>query len=186
MSLWDEKYRSGREISLEPLGLVAEAQATAKPGRALDLACGLGRHSFLLAAAGWDVTAVDSSQVAADILAGGNPPFSFVLADLAARDVVIQPAAWDLICKCQYLQRDLFADIRAGVRPGGVFVASIAMHDEADGLKPMNPAYLLEPGELLGEFKGWDIRRYSEERPNPNARRVARLIAVRPPSNIEA
>ena len=38
-----------------------------RTGRALDLAGGAGRHSIWLAERGWDVTMVDTSEVAIDI-----------------------------------------------------------------------------------------------------------------------
>jgi SAM-dependent methyltransferase len=64
---WDERY-AGSELvwSATPNQFVAEALAEKEPGRALDLAAGEGRNALWLASLGWDVTAVDFSQVALD------------------------------------------------------------------------------------------------------------------------
>jgi SAM-dependent methyltransferase len=82
-------------------------------GRALDLACGSGRHAAWLAERGWDVTAVDQNEVAI-------PGVRFVKADLENQEFVIAPAGWDLIVCWLYWQRDLLPSIARGVRPGGI------------------------------------------------------------------
>lgn len=64
---WDERYSGSDRIwSGEPNGaLVAEVTGLA-PGRALDVGCGEGADAVWLARRGWDVTALDVSQVALD------------------------------------------------------------------------------------------------------------------------
>src|SRR5918999_5466816 len=65
---WDKRYRSGEHTTKEPSPLLHTAIENLKPGRALDVACGVGRHSILLAEHGWQVTAVDSSRAGIAIL----------------------------------------------------------------------------------------------------------------------
>ena len=65
---WDERYRRGQHSTHEPTPLLRIAVQNLKPGRALDVACGVGRHAIFLAQHGWNVTAVDSSRVAIEIL----------------------------------------------------------------------------------------------------------------------
>jgi SAM-dependent methyltransferase len=84
------------------------------PGKALDLACGSGRHTFWLAERGWEVTAVDIET------AVGIP--HSVQADLERHEYAIEPDAWDLIVCWLYWQPDLLPEIARGVRHGG-FVA---------------------------------------------------------------
>ena len=53
------------------------------PGRAIDLGCGLGRHSRHLAESGWAVQAVDFSRVAIEIAtAADGPEVSYVVGDV--------------------------------------------------------------------------------------------------------
>src|SRR5258706_11222547 len=66
---WNAKYRAAAEEPLaEPAGFVRELLPLLPLGPALDLACGSGRHALLLASRHQPVTAVDSSDVALEIL----------------------------------------------------------------------------------------------------------------------
>jgi len=116
------------------------------------------------------VTAVDVSSVAIEILrrraAEAGVEVDARVGNLEAGELAIKRSAYDLICDFYYLQRDLFPRIRRGLRPGGRFVASIHMRDADPDVTPMNPAYLLDPGELRQFFKGWDIVYYREGKPN--------------------
>jgi SAM-dependent methyltransferase len=62
---WDQRYAEAERVwSGQPNGaLVAEVEDL-KPGRALDVGCGEGADAIWLALRGWDVTALDVSQVA--------------------------------------------------------------------------------------------------------------------------
>ena len=184
---WDDHYSDPANIEFAPAPIVAEAARLLPPGRALDLACGPGRNSLYLAGLGWRVTAVDSSAVAVGILErhAAGLPVEALRANLELGEFRIEPGAYDLVCQVFYLQRDLFAGIREGVKPGGIFAGTIHLVDDAPGIRPRNPAWLLGPGELSREFTGWDTLLYSEERePGRDgrpARRVARILARRPP-----
>jgi SAM-dependent methyltransferase len=161
MTDWDERYRRGEHTDDEPHRLVVEFASDLEPGRALDLACGIGRHAIWLAERGWRVTAVDNSRVAFEILRRRADErglsIDFRIADLEQREFIIEPEAYDLILNCLYLQRDLFPAIKAGAQIGGIVIAVIAMVDDDPRIKPMNPAFLLNPGELRAEFEGWDL-----------------------------
>lgn len=153
-----------------------------KPGLALELACGAGRNALYLAEQGWRVSAVDVSRVAIGILnkrslASGVKIDARVI-DLEADTFLIARNSYDLICDFYFLDRNLFPAIRRGIRPGGLFVGSIHLHDDSPGLKPMNPAYLLGDGELRRYFRGWEILHYSEGKPEDrdHDRRSADII----------
>jgi tellurite methyltransferase len=156
------------------------------PGRALDLACGPGRNALYLAERGWQVTAVDASGVAVDILQRRARQRGLAVdarvADLEKGEFEIEPSAYDLVCDLFYLQRDLFPRIQRGVRSGGIVIAIIHMVDETPDVKPMNPAYLLRSGELRAVFAGWRIPHDYEGKPADSAhrRRVAEIVAIRP------
>jgi SAM-dependent methyltransferase len=185
MTNWDEKYLAGIQVNDDPHPLVVEFASTLKPARALDLACGVGRHALWLAERGWYVTAVDSSRAGMDILQQRAREKGLALdarlADLERREFVIEPDSYELIVVCHYLQRDLFPMIKAGLRMGGALIAIIAMVDDDPGIKPMNPDYLLKPGELSSEFEGWELIRNVEGKPagDKQRRAMAELIARR-------
>jgi Fe2+ or Zn2+ uptake regulation protein len=64
---WDERY-TGRDYlwDVGPNQFVEQYLADATPGSAIDLAAGEGRNAVWLARQGWQVTAVDHSQVGLD------------------------------------------------------------------------------------------------------------------------
>ncbi len=62
---WDQHYSGPESVAEQsPLRILEQVVQYHSPGVALDLACGLGRHAWFLARQGWQVTAVDSSEVA--------------------------------------------------------------------------------------------------------------------------
>lgn len=83
------------------------------PGRALDLACGAGRHAAWLAERGWEVTGVD-------LVPHEIPGITFIQADLEAHEYRIAQDAWDLIVCWMYWQADLLPEIARGVNKSGV------------------------------------------------------------------
>lgn len=185
MADWDERYSRGEHIITEPLPLLVHIAEGLTPGRALDLACGPGRHAIFLAERGWQVTAVDSSRVGIELLRKSarerGVEVDARVADLERGEFEIAPEAYDLIGVFYYLQRDLFPQIRAGVRPGGTVIAAIHMVDQDPEAHPVNEDYLLRPGELRAQFDGWEIM-HDYEGPSTEGghnRRTAELVARR-------
>jgi SAM-dependent methyltransferase len=181
---WDERYRRGHHATLEPSRLLRLVVARLAPGRALDLACGAGRHAILLAEHGWEVAAVDASSVAVELVRSRartrGLEIDAHIADLERGEFRIEKESYDLVCVFYYLQRDLFPQIRAGVRDGGAVVAAIHVVDEDPASRLSNPAFSLEPGELRAEFKGWQVEHYREGRPDDDHKRAsAEIFAVK-------
>ncbi len=80
---WDERYRSHEHLwSVTPNIFIADRLAAAKPGRGLDLAAGEGRNAIWLASLGWDMTAVDFSEVAINKGRTQSEDVEFVVADI--------------------------------------------------------------------------------------------------------
>ena len=173
---WDSRYRSGAHAGDEPLPLLVQLADELRPGRALDVACGPGRHALYLARLGWQVTAVDSSAVAVAMLRrrAGERGLTIDARETDLTAYRIPADTYDLICDFFYLQRDLFPEIRAGLRPGGTLVAALHVEGGAPG------SYLLRSGELRAQFADWRILHYSERLPADGHRRaVAEIIARR-------
>lgn len=181
MTKWDMRYKQGEHWNDQPHPLVVEFAAKLRSGLALDLACGTGRHALHLAGLGWQVTAVDSSKVAIELLNERarklNLQIDARVADLETGEFVIEPESYDLIVNCRYLQRDLFPAIKAGVKVGGCVLAVIAMADDDPAVKPMNPEFLLQPGELRAQFDGWELLHDSETKTETGKRLMAALAA---------
>jgi tellurite methyltransferase len=183
LSDWDEKYRLAAEApAAEPASIVRELLPLLPSGPALDLACGAGRHTLLLAARRQHVTAVDWSGVGLDILearaqamhlpvrrvrsfekTGRSSPGGIDLMQADLQRIELPAHAFDLILNIQYLQRSLFPQICGALRPGGVLLFETytrAQLEFAGG--PRNPAHLLEPGELRNAFPELHVILYRE------------------------
>jgi SAM-dependent methyltransferase len=124
-SAWNKFFQhNGYVFGTEPIPLLKEYVHMFRRGRALDLAMGEGRNAVFLAEQGFEVDGVDFSKVAlekAQRLAGSRAVTMHVVqADL--RNYQIPPQTYDLITNIYYPQRDLFEQIKAGLKPGGVFV----------------------------------------------------------------
>ena len=122
-------------------------------GRVLDVASGSGRHARWLAGRGHPVDALDRDAEALTALAG--VPF------VTTRCADIENGAWpcargiySAVVVTNYLHRPLFPDLLAALAPGGVLIyETFAAGNERYG-KPSNPAFLLQPGELLEIVRG--------------------------------
>ena len=178
---WDQHFADPSYVNSTADPLLIHAAEMLPPGRALDLACGLGRHALYLARLGWRVTAVDSSAVAIRLLRTQSTglPIDTHFADLERGHFAILPDSYELTCDFLYLQRNLFPQIREGVHPGGIFAGAIHIFQEGCSATPCNPNFLLQPGELRSFFDGWKVLFYSEGGDPGRSRRTARIIARR-------
>lgn len=122
-------------------------------GRVLDLACGGGRHSRLLVGLGHTVLAVDRDPAALALASGqGIVTLQF---DLEHPEASHQPD-WPLssgrfngIVVSNYLHRPLTAALFDSLAPGGILIYETFAAGNGQFGKPSNPAFLLNPGELL-------------------------------------
>jgi SAM-dependent methyltransferase len=80
---WDERYREHDHLwSVTPNLFVADRLGAATPGRGLDVAAGEGRNAIWLASLGWEMTAVDFSEVAISRGRAQSEDVDFIVADV--------------------------------------------------------------------------------------------------------
>jgi SAM-dependent methyltransferase len=80
---WDERYREHDHLwSVTPNLFVADRLKAATPGRGLDVASGEGRNAIWLSSLGWEMTAVDFSDVATSRGRSQSDDVAFVVADI--------------------------------------------------------------------------------------------------------
>ena len=185
---WDERYRRGRGPLLAEISPWAVSQQLhLAGGRGLDVACGAGRYTLWLATLGYQVDAVDVSAVALAQLVdwakqqGCLHAIQAIQADLSSWRPV--PDAYDLVLVSLYLNRDLLAPLQAAVRPGGLLLYTTYHTDLLLTHGDFRPEFLLQPGELLSTFAGWDIAAYEERRWRPGGNRndcTTSLLARKP------
>lgn len=122
-------------------------------GDALDLASGSGRNAVWLAEQGFQTLAVDRNATALEALNEEAMLRRLALrthvVDLENGQPFLEPESFDVIVVVHYLHRPLFPALVRAVRPGGVLVYETFTRAQAARGKPTNPAFLLEPGELL-------------------------------------
>jgi tellurite methyltransferase len=120
-------------------------------GRALDVACGRGRHALLLAAAGFEVHAVDREPAALASLETGarrlGLPVTVETLDLEAGSPALG-RDFALVAVFHYLHRPLFPALVAALAPGGLLLYETFTADQAALGHPKNPDFLLQHGEL--------------------------------------
>jgi SAM-dependent methyltransferase len=158
LAAWNLRYRSGEraneDVEAPPTKLLIDTAARMKPRKALDLACGTGRNALWLAKHGWQVTAVDGADSAIEILrhraAEHDVEIEARVADLEKGEYRVEPASWDLIAICYYLQRDLLQPAKRGLVPGGVLVCIVHI---VEG-KEQPTATRMRAGELAALFEG--------------------------------
>lgn len=177
---WNAKYRQVKEAS--PLCVSVERFWRMAPykGRALDLAAGLGGNSIFLADQGFDVDAVDISEVAVERLKDRHPKVTPICADLDHYSIGAQ--TYDLILNIHYLNRRLFPLIMEGLKPGGLFIMETFLEGDPQGAEETTCRdYLLRPNELLHAFLKLHILFYEEKENVPpiRASHLATLVARR-------
>jgi SAM-dependent methyltransferase len=189
---WDARYRDDARVrawSETPNRLLVTEVRELRPGRALDLAAGMGRNAIWLAEQGWAVTAVDFSEVG---LAHGREQalargveIDFVLADV----VGYEPGrrAFDLVLVL-YLQlpagemRAVLETAAAAVAPGGTFL--LVGHDllnMTEGVGgPSTPDVLYTPEDVVAALGDLRVLRAERvERDVPDEPRPAIDCVVR-------
>lgn len=166
------------DIDIAPSAWVIRFAPLIRPGgTVLDLACGHGRHARHLAGLGLHVVAADVDVSGLD---AGDPRIEVVHRDLEDSTWPWTPGSLDGVVVTNYLHRPHFPHIAESLREGGVLIfETFAAGNEKLG-RPRNPAFLLQPGELLAAFPAFHVVAYEhgiEQSPRPAVRQ--RLCAVR-------
>lgn len=135
---------------------IERLQRLAPGKRALDIACGEGRNSVFLARHGFQVTALDISDVglgkAARKTEDAGVRVDFQQVDL---DGYLFTEQFDLIINFNFLLRELIPEAVRALAPGGLLIIDTIM-ESPQLLTSHNPAYLLRRGELQKICEGLD------------------------------
>jgi SAM-dependent methyltransferase len=166
---WDDRYQATDLVwGGDPNQFVAAEFDTLQPGRALDLGAGEGRNAIWLASRGWQVTAVDFSEVAIGrgrVLADDRGlTLDWVVADL--RDYVPKPGGFDavIIAYLHLVARELAIILEraaAALTPGGrILVVGHDLSNLEGGVGgPQIPEILYTPETIAAHLSGLTILR---------------------------
>ncbi|MFP4235784.1 MAG: class I SAM-dependent methyltransferase [Nitriliruptoraceae bacterium] len=160
---WDERYAGADLVwSAGPNVFVAEQLADHPRGRALDVAAGEGRNAIWLAEQGFEVEALDFSEVAAakgrQLAAHRGVTVTFTVADVT-EPLTVAPADVVLVAYLQLprdVERDVLRRVAALVAPGGTFLlVAHARRNLTDGVGgPPDPSVLPTPEEVTAALAG--------------------------------
>lgn len=145
---WDKKHIEA-PIPTQPIDLVTSFAELAPGKEALDIACGMGRHTRYLASEGFHVDALDISSTAIDSLRG--------IENISPKEVDfdtyrLEENKYDLIVCTYFLDRRLFPQIEKALKPGGIFIYETFMYHPDNDRSTSNRTFLLEEGELEATF----------------------------------
>ena len=151
-----------------------------KKGVVLDLACGAGRHSALLASLGLTVLAVDRDISALKLL--NTAPIQAQEFDLEGSDWPLLGKQFSGIVVTNYLYRPFLDELPKMLCENGVLIYETFADGNTQFGKPSNPNFLLKPGELLAlaQRSGLKVIAYEDiylDRPKPAM--VQRICAVK-------
>ena len=169
---WDARYGATDLVwGTEPNRWVVRECAGLPAGRALDLAAGEGRNGIWLAVQGWQVTAVDFSQVAVDrgrrLAAAGGPEVAGRLDWIRADALGYRPAPGGLdLVLIAYLhlpaaeRRRVLGTAAAALAPGGTLLvvghATVNLTEGSGG--PQDARVLFGPEDIVADLAEHGLR----------------------------
>ena len=157
-SRWNDRY-AGR-VTGDPAMPKGLGGIELERGRCLDVACGLGEQSLWAARNGFDVVAIDSSDVA--ITALNSAAVRLGLRDRLETRVVDLDAGLptDLAGRCalvicqRFRDPDLYEQLVYMLESGGVLVVTVL---SCVGLEGEPGEFHATPGELVDSFRRLDV-----------------------------
>ena len=182
---WNARYSAGEYAArVHPSPLLAAWLDRLPRGRALDVACGLGRNAIHLAANGYAVDAMDISAVA---LAGareraGAAGVAVNWIETGLDGTEIARDAYDVIVVARFLDRRLIPRLVDALRPGGHVVYDHHYITPAVVDGPSSRRFRARPNELLERFRTLRILSYEEgivADPDGRLMALARLVACK-------
>lgn len=168
-------------------------------GKALDVACGTGRHALYLAANGFDVDAIDRDRESLALVSTAAVQRHF--SHLAVKEVDLErtteerpefpPNAYDVILVSFYLHRPLFPWLVDALKPRGVLVyETFTIENYVRHRHPRRWEFCLAQNELLRLTSSLRVLTYDEgehEGGHGNGSVfTARLVAEKPAQPVSA
>lgn len=175
---WNERYAAAQSVwSLTPNQFVATELGGLEPGRGIDLGAGEGRNALWLASLGWQMTAVDFSEVAVD---RGRSRDTDSLVTWVVDDALTHPLGDRLdLAVVSYLQlpaesrRVVVRRALDALAPGGTFF--LIAHDSTNLTEgtggPQDARFLYTADDVLADLDGLS---FTVER----AERVPRVVTA--------
>ena len=161
---WDQRYADNSERKNNPVSLVTDWLPQIPVGRALDVACGAGRNSLVLANAGFEVDAIDISPVglerARQNAVEQGLEINWIEHDL---DSPYQFAnGYDLILVLWFVKLELVTRLCDHLAPGGYLLCQEHLLSDEAVIGPGCNDFRVAPGALRQAVNGLDVLLYEE------------------------
>ena len=160
---WDDKYLNTPTLLEKriPCQKLIKFSQNVDAKKALDFACGNGRNAIHLAKLGYIVDAFDISAIPLEDLNKQN------IQNIHTKRIDLEnfttDKRYDLIIKCNYLDRDAIKVLSECLNKDGIFIIETYMEHESNEKPSSNPDFLLKPNELQKFFdQRFEIIDYDE------------------------
>lgn len=153
---WNEAYTDADIASATPALILKEnSYLLSNHGTALDLACGRAGNAIFLAKHGYQVDAIDNSEVVLSHVQRYSESKKLDI-NCISRDIEeqgIDDKQYDVIVVSYFLSRKIINQIIQALKPDGLLFYQTWSQLSCDDKGPSNPNFRLEAEELLSLFK---------------------------------
>ncbi len=178
---WNKRYREGFYAgAVEPHELLKKFWRTIPGERVVDIAMGNGRDVIFLSKNGFFATGLESSveaiKIAKQTAEQKSVKVHTVLGD--ARALPYRRNVFDAIIVFYFLKREIIDEMKNLLKKDGIFIYETFLKRQNNIDRQRNPNYLLDDGELIGHFTGFELLFYEEIIDDSGSRRKAIARAV--------
>jgi len=178
---WDEAYQDADFSSATAVQVLLDNLYLLPPkGNALDLACGRAGNAQLLLEQGFQVDAMDISEVLIKGLKSYVERQDLKI-NCMQRDVEssgLPEKKYDVIVVSYFLNRELFPQIIRTLKPDGLLFYQTWSQQSIDDSGPSNPEFRLQTGELLELCAAMRVILFREEGKQGDIRKGLRNEAL--------
>ena len=159
---WDQRYREGAYVSRNyPSEFLRNRAELLNIGRAMDLACGLGRNSIYLAELGFEVDAIDVSLVGLEIAREKAKErrlsIHWINEDLL-NNWTIPDQQYDLILMFRFVSSEVLLKLPQLLAQGGALIIEEHLQwPQGNVVGPSGNRFRVKPGELMEGCKELDV-----------------------------
>jgi tellurite methyltransferase len=159
---WDKRYKNGSYGGSEnPHALLSRFWPVIPKGRVIDVAMGSGRNALFLAGKGFAVCGIEKSSEAIKIARGALDERAAIIRG-DAEYLPFRRESAEGVLVFYFLLRSVMGDIITILKKGGVVIYETFLKRQNEIDRSRNSEYLLDDGELLSFFRGFDLLFYEE------------------------
>ena len=159
---WDQRYREGAYADRNyPSEFLRKRVSFVDNGRAMDLACGVGRNAIYLAELGFQVDAIDVSseglEIARERARERGVSINWINEDLL-NGWSVPDGQYDLIVMFRFVSRDILVKLPKFLAPGGTLIIEEHLQwPQGNVTGPTNNRFRVKPGELIEACQELDV-----------------------------